>query len=107
MLVKPCTVLIVRARRSSHGVHHQTIRILARLRHRGAHLSHGPWQRLEAWGRTHFPQAGRVMGTWSGIEYRPADVLGLYGRDPIDASSPPIYIATGHGGSLEWTGVLA
>ncbi|EFJ52294.1 hypothetical protein VOLCADRAFT_86574 [Volvox carteri f. nagariensis] len=70
----------------------------------GAASSYGdPWARLEHWARTRLPMCGRTLYAWSGSDYYPADMLGLYGRDPLDLSRPPVYIITGHGGQ-EWTG---
>lgn len=43
-----------------------------------------------------------MLFCWSAADYYPADLMGLYGRDPLDLSSPPVYILTGHGGQ-EWT----
>ncbi|KAG2484472.1 hypothetical protein HYH03_016706 [Edaphochlamys debaryana] len=65
-----------------------------------------PYQDLERWARARFPQCGRTLYAWSGLDYYPADLMGLYGRDPLDLSNPPIYILTGHAGH-EWTGSVA
>jgi len=62
-----------------------------------------PFARLEQWARHHFPQAGSIAAAWSTIDYQPADLLGLYGQDPLDAENPPNYILTGHSGQ-ELTG---
>eukprot|EP00198_Chlamydomonas_reinhardtii_P013515 XP_001702852.1 predicted protein [Chlamydomonas reinhardtii] len=64
-----------------------------------------PWGELEAWARERFPMSGRTLYCWSGSDYYPADLLGLYGRDPLDLSRPPVYVLTGHGGQ-EWTGAV-
>ncbi|KAG2431267.1 hypothetical protein HYH02_013400 [Chlamydomonas schloesseri] len=64
-----------------------------------------PWGELEVWARERFPMSGRTLFCWSGSAYHPADLLGLYGRDPLDLSAPPVYVLTGHGGQ-EWTGAL-
>ncbi|GLC34638.1 hypothetical protein PLESTB_001239700 [Pleodorina starrii] len=70
----------------------------------GARVGYGdPWGNLERWARARFPMCGRTLYCWSGSDYYPADMLGLYGRDPLDLSRPPVYILTGHGGQ-EWTG---
>ncbi|KAG2430485.1 hypothetical protein HXX76_010008 [Chlamydomonas incerta] len=64
-----------------------------------------PWGELEAWARERFPMSGRTLYCWTGSDYYPADLLGLYGRDPLDLSRPPVYVLTGHGGQ-EWTGAV-
>ncbi|KXZ44019.1 hypothetical protein GPECTOR_75g743 [Gonium pectorale] len=77
---------------------------------RGALQHHGhdekqygdPYGSLAAWARARFPECGRVLYSWSSTEYHPGDLLGLYGRDPLDVSRPPVYVLTGHGGQ-EWT----
>ncbi len=60
--------------------------------------------RLEDWARRHWPQAGKRAYAWSSMSYYPADLLGLYGRDPADFNNKvPNYIITGYHGQ-EFTG---
>jgi glycine/D-amino acid oxidase-like deaminating enzyme/nitrite reductase/ring-hydroxylating ferredoxin subunit len=60
--------------------------------------------RLEDWARRHWPQAGKRAYAWSSMSYYPADLLGLYGRDPADFNNKvPNYIITGYHGE-EFTG---
>lgn len=62
------------------------------------------WDNLEKWARVHWPQAGRRAYAWSSMQYYPADLLGLYGRDPADfVNKVPNYIITGYAGQ-EFTG---
>ncbi|KAF5830603.1 hypothetical protein DUNSADRAFT_14269 [Dunaliella salina] len=57
-----------------------------------------PYAKLEAWARSIFPQAVKVVTKWSSHDYYPADLLGLYGQDPLDREQPANYIMTGHSG---------
>ncbi|GBF96757.1 oxidoreductase [Raphidocelis subcapitata] len=60
--------------------------------------AHNPYAALEAWARAVFPAAGRAVLRWSAVTFRPADLLGLYGTNPLDAGTPKTRIITGHGG---------
>jgi len=75
--------------------------------HKAGHASDGDarWQRLESWGRAHFPSAGAVAWQWSGQVMNAIDGLGFYGRNPLD--TPNIFIATGDTGMGLTGGVLA
>jgi glycine/D-amino acid oxidase-like deaminating enzyme/nitrite reductase/ring-hydroxylating ferredoxin subunit len=63
------------------------------------------WVRLEAWTRTHFPHASRVLERWSGQVWEPMDSLAFIGRNP--SSSERVLIATGDSGNGITHGALA
>jgi glycine/D-amino acid oxidase-like deaminating enzyme/nitrite reductase/ring-hydroxylating ferredoxin subunit len=63
------------------------------------------WVRLEAWTRTHFPQASRVLERWSGQVWEPMDSLAFIGRNP--SSSERMLIVTGDSGNGITHGALA
>jgi glycine/D-amino acid oxidase-like deaminating enzyme/nitrite reductase/ring-hydroxylating ferredoxin subunit len=63
------------------------------------------WVRLEAWTRTHFPQATRVLERWSGQVWEPVDSLAFIGQNPT--SSERVLIATGDSGNGITHGALA
>lgn len=63
------------------------------------------WVRLEAWTRTHFPQAKHVLQQWSGQVWEPMDGLAFIGRNP--GSSDKVLIATGDSGNGITHGALA
>ncbi len=54
------------------------------------------WQRLEAWSRVHFPQAGPVVHHWSGEVFETPDGLGLIGHAPGWREN--VYVITGDSG---------
>ncbi|KIZ04708.1 FAD dependent oxidoreductase [Monoraphidium neglectum] len=57
-----------------------------------------PFDTLEAWARTTFPSAGRVVQRWSSVVFRPADIMGLFGVNPLDVGSPKTRLITGTSG---------
>lgn len=63
------------------------------------------WVRLEAWTRTNFPQATRVLERWSGQVWEPMDGLAFIGRNP--GSSERVMIVTGDSGNGITHGALA
>ncbi len=63
------------------------------------------FQRLEAWMRAHFPDAGAVELRWSGQVMETMDGLAFIGRNPMDA--PNVYIATGDSGMGLTHGTIA
>jgi glycine/D-amino acid oxidase-like deaminating enzyme/nitrite reductase/ring-hydroxylating ferredoxin subunit len=54
------------------------------------------WERLEAWTRARFPQAGAVVHHWSGEVFETPDGLGLIGRAPGWREN--VYVITGDSG---------
>lgn len=54
------------------------------------------WQRLEAWTRERFPDAGAVVHHWSGEVFETPDGLGLIGRAP--GMRENVYVITGDSG---------
>jgi glycine/D-amino acid oxidase-like deaminating enzyme/nitrite reductase/ring-hydroxylating ferredoxin subunit len=63
------------------------------------------WERLQAWARLHFRDAGDAEWLWSGQVQNALDGLGYYGRNPRD--TPNIFIATGDTGMGLTGGALA
>lgn len=63
------------------------------------------WDRLEAWTRARFPQAGRVIRHWSGQIMEPVDGLGFIGGNPADAKN--VFVSTGDSGHGLTHGTLA
>lgn len=57
----------------------------------------GPFRRLEAWTRAHFPVCRDVERIWSGEVMEPADALAYIGHNPGD--EPNVYIVTGDSGN--------
>jgi glycine/D-amino acid oxidase-like deaminating enzyme/nitrite reductase/ring-hydroxylating ferredoxin subunit len=74
--------------------------------HKAGHESDAAtrWGKLEAWARSHFPQAGEAKWQWSGQVMNSIDGRGYYGRNPMD--SPNVFIATGDTGMGLTGGVL-
>jgi glycine/D-amino acid oxidase-like deaminating enzyme/nitrite reductase/ring-hydroxylating ferredoxin subunit len=54
------------------------------------------WERLEAWTRERFPQAGKLVHHWSGEVFETPDGLGLIGRAP--GLRENVYVITGDSG---------
>lgn len=67
--------------------------------------SEARYARLEAWGRTHFPNMGPVQFRWSGQILEPIDGLAFIGRNPHD--EPNVYVATGDSGNGLTHGTIA
>lgn len=65
------------------------------------------WDELESYARERWPVAGKLVYKWTGMVLEPPDILGLYGKDPIDFSDPPVYIITGHSGQGMTGGVIS
>ncbi|GJP37973.1 hypothetical protein CLOM_g22417 [Closterium sp. NIES-68] len=63
------------------------------------------WGDLERWARPRWPMAQETLFRWSGVVYEPVDLLGLYGRNPMDATQT--YIATGDSGQGMTGGTIA
>ena len=61
------------------------------------------YERLEAWTRERFPDAGRVVHRWSGQVLEPADGLAFIGRMGED----DVYVATGDSGQGITHGTIA
>ncbi|CAI5463281.1 unnamed protein product [Closterium sp. Yama58-4] len=66
---------------------------------------HDVWGDLERWARPRWPTAQQTLFRWSGMVYEPVDFLGLYGRNPMDATET--YIATGDSGQGMTGGTIA
>ncbi|CAI7866360.1 unnamed protein product [Closterium sp. NIES-53] len=66
---------------------------------------HDVWGELERWARPRWPMAQETLFRWSGMVYEPMDFLGLYGRNPMDATHT--YIATGDSGQGMTGGTIA
>jgi glycine/D-amino acid oxidase-like deaminating enzyme/nitrite reductase/ring-hydroxylating ferredoxin subunit len=64
-----------------------------------------PHEKLEAWTRERFPQAGAVEFRWSGQVLEPVDGLGYIGRNPGDEAN--VYIVTGDSGMGMTHGAIA
>lgn len=62
------------------------------------------FDRLEAWARARFPEAGEVAARWSGQVLEPMDGLGFIGRSPGDGDN--IYMITGDSGQGMTHGTL-
>ncbi|HEY5948202.1 MAG TPA: FAD-dependent oxidoreductase [Kofleriaceae bacterium] len=60
--------------------------------------------KLEAWARAHFPDASRVLGTWSGQIQEPIDGMAYIGRLPGHEN---IYVCTGDSGNGLTHGTVA
>jgi glycine/D-amino acid oxidase-like deaminating enzyme/nitrite reductase/ring-hydroxylating ferredoxin subunit len=63
------------------------------------------WQRLEAWARERWPQAGPVLYRWSGQVLEPNDYLAFIGRNPDGAEN--VYMASGDSGQGMTHGMIA
>ncbi len=63
------------------------------------------FERLEAWGRQHFPTLGAIEYRWSGQVMETIDGLAYIGRNPLD--SPRVFIATGDSGMGMTHGTIA
>lgn len=63
------------------------------------------YDRLEAWTRARFAQAGAVKFRWSGQVLEPVDGLGYIGRDPLGGGH--VYVATGDSGHGMTHGTIA
>lgn len=60
--------------------------------------------RLEAWTRTHFPDAGATVAMWSGQVQEPSDGMAYIGRLP---GHPNVYVVTGDSGNGLTHGTVA
>jgi glycine/D-amino acid oxidase-like deaminating enzyme/nitrite reductase/ring-hydroxylating ferredoxin subunit len=60
--------------------------------------------KLEAWAREHFPDAGKRRYQWSGQIYEPVDYAPFIGRSP---GAKNVYLVTGDSGEGLTTGVAA
>ena len=63
------------------------------------------WQRLEAWTRERWPQAGPVLYRWSGQVLEPNDYVAFIGRNPDGAEN--VYMASGDSGQGMTHGMIA
>jgi len=54
------------------------------------------WQKLEAWLRDRFPQAGAVLSHWSGQVLETSDGAAFIGKNP---GQERVYVVTGHSGN--------
>jgi glycine/D-amino acid oxidase-like deaminating enzyme len=63
------------------------------------------FDRLEAWTRERFPDAGEVVARWSGQVMEPVDGLAFIGRNPDDAEN--VFVATGDSGHGMTHGTIA
>ena len=63
------------------------------------------YRKLEAWGRSRFPQMGEVEFMWGGQVMEPADYLAFIGHNPMDDEN--IYVATGDSGMGLTHGTIA
>ena len=67
--------------------------------------NHRPFQNLQAWARSHFPEAGEVLYQWAGEILEPHDGLALIGKSPDHDAG--VFIATGYSGNGMTYGSIA
>jgi nitrite reductase/ring-hydroxylating ferredoxin subunit len=85
---------------------HQTLLIVGGEDHKTGQ-SEDPdqsFEKLEAWTRQHFPEAGALVTRWSGQVLEPVDGLAFIGRNPGDEQ---LYIVTGDSGHGLTHGTIA
>ncbi|MGH7679453.1 MAG: FAD-dependent oxidoreductase, partial [Gemmatimonadaceae bacterium] len=63
------------------------------------------WDRIEAWMRQRWPQAGEILHRWSGQVLEPADGLSFIGRNPDGAEN--VFMASGDSGQGMTYGTIA
>ena len=55
------------------------------------------YEHLEEYARKRWPMAGEIKYRWTGQVMEPADLIGMYGLDPLNPAGDT-YIATGDSG---------
>lgn len=67
------------------------------------------YAKLEAWARQRWSDAGERVFQWTGQVMEPSDLLGLYGREPLNDGNlgGHLYVATGDSGQGMTGGTIA